>query len=133
MPPTSPYLIWNSGECKECLNNSNLSINCQCCPDEPPPIPDTWDCVKQVSWEAALPDEYKCMLRTDGSGQFTSIQDCEDNCDTTGHILTPDGGGGPVDVGVMVPKKKPVDDVPDSENPIDKKLKEELKRYKQLL
>jgi len=133
LPPTSPYLIWNSGECKECLNNSNLSINCQCCPDEPPPIPDTWDCVKQVSWEAALPDEYKCMLRTDGSGQFTSIQDCEDNCDTTGHILTPYGGGGPVDVGVMVPKKKPVDDVPDSENPIDKKLNEEIKRYKEIL
>jgi len=91
---------------------------------------DTWDCVKQVSWEVSSPDEYKCILRTDGSGQFTTLQDCKSNCDTTGHILTPDGGVGPVDVGVMVPKKKP----PTKDETSDKKdkLNEEVNKMKKL-
>jgi len=45
----------------------------------------------------------------------------------------PTGPGGPIDVGVMVPKKKLVDYVPDSETPIDKSLAEEIKRIKELL
>ena len=50
-------------------------------------------------------------------------------CKPTG----PGGPGGPIDVGVMVAKKNPVDYVPDSETPIDKSLAEEIKRYRQLL
>jgi len=134
LPPNSPYLVWNSHECKACLNNPNYSINCPCCPQQPPPpppIPDTWDCVLQQSWEAAIPDEYKCILRTDGSGQFTSLQDCENNCDTTGHILTPDDPIGPIDPIDLEPasplKQPPV------ENPVRDELKEEIKRIKDLM
>ena len=55
-----------------------------------PPIPDTWDCVTMISWEAPLPDHKKCILRTDGSGQFSTLQNCQDNCkDDLIGILSP--------------------------------------------
>tara|TARA_R110002012_G_scaffold26763_6_gene86652 strand:- start:297 stop:2057 length:1761 start_codon:yes stop_codon:yes gene_type:complete len=130
LPPNSPYLVWNSIECKRCLNDPNVSINCPCCPDEPI-IPDTWDCVLQQSWEAAIPDQYKCIMRTDGSGQFTSLQNCEANCDTTGHILTPGGPIGPIDPIDLDPalplKKAPV------KTPERDELKEEINRIKGLI
>ena len=102
----------NWGYCLECIAmQPTLSpwptmtgINCECCDDTP--ILDTWDCVKQVSWEAPLPDEHKCLLRTDGSGQFTSLQACTHDCYTTGHILTPDGPiePQPIQVGKIIKK-----------------------------
>jgi len=172
LPLNSPYLVWNSGECKECLNNSNLSINCQCCPDEPnepcdkcccekgnhlpigekcapgtlyqlsqtdnpcecpqgtietpcKPIPDTWDCIKKTldSIEPGQPSpsgwKYGCVKRTDGSGQYTNLQDCEDKCGKTVPI-------GPIDDdGLVLPKKKPVED-----DPIKQGLNEEFIRMK---
>ena len=118
--------------CKKCFNgNPTPSItgdNCECCEEV---HEDTWDCEKQVSWEAPIPDTYKCVLRTDGSGQFTTLQDCKNNCDTDVNILLPDD-----------PKKKSVEDkplknkeldyIPDSETPIDNALKEEVNKIKKL-
>ena len=94
----------------------------------PQPVEDTWDCVKQAldPIEPGQPSpsgwKYGCVSTVDGSGQYTNLQDCEDNCDTTGPV-------GPIkDDPISVAKKKPVDD-----DSIDQKLKEEVKRIKELL
>jgi len=128
------------GGCKECLGSqqqhacigsycvvdpngpySSLS-DCQDCLADPQCPCDNvmWKCEKQVSWEAPLPDQYKCVSTVDGSGQYTNLQDCEDNCDTTAHILTPT---------YPVPPKEPVLWNGEKDKTIKERIQEELENY----
>ena len=68
-------------KCKSGISpNDPCAQHCDCCPDDPVEPNFTWDCVLKKSYEASIPDEYKCVAKTDGSGQYTNLQDCQDNC-----------------------------------------------------
>jgi hypothetical protein len=85
-------------------------IDCECCDDGI--HTDTWDCCTYATcpgtfqlhygpaWQAANPGlptpsvnphSRFCQERSGGTGQYSTLQDCENNCDTAGDILTPDG------------------------------------------
>ena len=126
----------NYNEC--CDGDPNCTVigsNPECCRYEEDPEPCKKCCCKKGDH---IPIGQKCA-----PGTHIMLSPTTNPCECPkGTIETPaaeasackpTGPGGPIDVGVMVAKKNPVDYVPDSETPIDKSLAEEIKRYRQLL